>query len=284
MSGQVTTFTLNGLPLGNVTFTESAFSVACASVTSASVATWQSAPTPATLQAGVAANVTVVLRRNGTANVSSDFQDDTTGTCMPGQQSCTVSGMTQCIDVTSDKLNCGACGNVCAPVANAASICTSSTCTFICNVSFRDCNLNQLDGCETNIFTDANNCGGCGLVCSPGTSCQMGSCTAPARIVVSPTSVVFSGIPIGGMSAPFTLQISNTGGAPLQLLSEMTIGPNPSDFLILSAPPPSLAPGATGSMTIAFQPAALGMRSATLQIRSSDPAQPVASVSLSGSN
>jgi len=165
MSGQVTTFTLNGLPLGNVTFTESAFSVACASVTSASVATWQSAPTPATLQAGVAANVTVVLRRNGTANVSSDFQDDTTGTCMPGQQSCTVSGMTQCIDVTSDKLNCGACGNVCAPVANAASICTSSTCTFICNVSFRDCNLNQLDGCETNIFTDANNCGGCGLVC-----------------------------------------------------------------------------------------------------------------------
>jgi len=64
----------------------------------------------------------------------------------------------------------------------------------------------------------------------------------------------------------------------------MTIGPNPSDFLILSAPPPSLAPGATGSMTIAFQPAALGMRSATLQIRSNDPAQPVASVSLSGSN
>jgi hypothetical protein len=190
--------------------------------------------------------------------------------------------MTQCVDVTSDKLNCGSCGNVCAPIANAASVCTSSTCTFICNVNFRDCNLAQLDGCETNIFTDANNCGGCGLVCSPGSSCQNGSCAAPARIQLMPTSVVFSGTTVGMTSPPFTVRVVNTGGAPLQVLSVMSTGMNPFDFIIISAPPPSIAPGGSGDLVIAFQPTGTGTRTASMQIRSSDPAQPAASVSLQG--
>jgi hypothetical protein len=79
-AGQSTTFTLTGLPLGMVTFAESAFGVACAAVTPDSVPTWISDPVPATLVAGVAAHVTIVLHRNaGQAIVTSDFQDDDGG-------------------------------------------------------------------------------------------------------------------------------------------------------------------------------------------------------------
>src|SRR5262249_14935837 len=89
--GQSTVFTLNGLPLGNDTFPGAAFGQSCNQVSAASISTWASDPTAATLQAGVAASVTVVLRRNGTANVTSDFQDDAP-TCMPPQTLCTNTG------------------------------------------------------------------------------------------------------------------------------------------------------------------------------------------------
>src|SRR5262249_31934564 len=140
MPGQATTFTLNGLPLGTVTFTESAFGLSCGAVTDSSIATWQSDPTPATLQAGVVGHVDVVLRRNGTANVTSDFQDDTPA-CMPPQQICTSGGMPQCVDLASNVSNCGACGKVCQPFPNASPVCISGVCNFACNPSFFDCNM-----------------------------------------------------------------------------------------------------------------------------------------------
>jgi len=74
--GGDTTFTLEGLPLGKDTFSELAFSVACAAVTPNSVATWISDPVVATLKAGVVANVTIVLHRDGQAHVTTNFQED----------------------------------------------------------------------------------------------------------------------------------------------------------------------------------------------------------------
>ncbi|HMF41480.1 MAG TPA: hypothetical protein VKQ32_12330 [Polyangia bacterium] len=282
MPGQATTFTLNGLPLGNVTFTESAFSAACAMVTSNSIATWQSDPTPATLQAGVAANVTVVLRRNGTAHVTSDFQDDTSGACMPGQQSCTVGGMTQCVDLTSNVNNCGACGNVCQPVPNAGPVCAASMCTFSCIPGFLNCNMAAFDGCETNVNLDPNNCGGCGISCSPGTPCQMGVCATPPRINVQPMQVVFPGLSTGMTSPPFAVQVTNLGGSPLQLQAEMLVGPNFSDFILVGGLPPVVMPSQTVSVSVAFQPHELGTLFATLVIQSNDVTQPNASVQLQG--
>jgi hypothetical protein len=74
--GQNAVFTLKGLPIGNVVFTELAFDTACSAVTSASTPTWLSDPVTTTLVPGVVASVTVVLRRNGQAIVTSDFEDD----------------------------------------------------------------------------------------------------------------------------------------------------------------------------------------------------------------
>ena len=48
-----------------------------------------------------------------------------------------------------------------------------------CNAGFADCNLNSVDGCEINVFTDVNNCGSCGFPCSARGffRCVAGVCT-----------------------------------------------------------------------------------------------------------
>jgi RHS repeat-associated protein len=50
------------------------------------------------------------------------------------------------VDLTSDPLNCGACGTSCAE-PNATGVCTNKQCGFVCNPGFNACQLN--DGCET---------------------------------------------------------------------------------------------------------------------------------------
>jgi hypothetical protein len=50
-----------------------------------------------------------------------------------------------------------------------------------CNAGFADCNNNSVDGCETNIAADVNNCGGCGISCIANGFhvCGGGVCTNP---------------------------------------------------------------------------------------------------------
>lgn len=57
---------------------------------------------------------------------------------------------------------------------NASAACNSGTgnCAIVtCNNGFADCNGVYLDGCETNITNDRNNCGGCGITCTGMQSC-----------------------------------------------------------------------------------------------------------------
>jgi hypothetical protein len=209
MAGQNAVFTLNGLPLGSDTFQEDAFGSACNAVMMGSVATWTSDPTVANLTAGVVTNLTIVLHRNGTAVVSSDFQDDpdagapactpTGGPCMMGSTCCAgnscVAGVCSsaacmppqvlcmtpmggvCVNPSSDTNNCGSCGNVCPIGANSIPQCAMGVCGSICNTGFGNCNGNPADGCETKILSDPNNCGGCGIHCAGMTpTCQMGMC------------------------------------------------------------------------------------------------------------
>jgi hypothetical protein len=279
--GQTTVFTLNGLPLGNVTFTESAFNAGCSMVTDASIATWLSDPTPAVLQAGVVASVTVVLRRNGTASVTSDFQDDAP-TCAPLQLLCSTPMGLQCKDVGTDASNCGACGNVCPPVSNATPACLSGSCSFACNGSFRECNQLAADGCESNILTDAGNCGACGVNCLGGASCINGFCIAPQRIQVVPTSVSYPPTPLGEDGGTEPIQIVNVGGMPLSIFSTTITGPAAPDFTFFQSPPPTLVPGGQFILQVSFTPLGLGPRIATLIIQTNDPAQPTVTVQLTG--
>eukprot|EP00897_Mesotaenium_endlicherianum_P008151 jgi/Mesen1/7364/ME000381S06597 len=76
--------------------------------------------------------------------------DDPAAGCGPFGNG-TTCGKT-CTDITSDELNCGACGTLCS----VNEICCASTC-----VAFK---------------TDAANCGTCGNACGAGVTCSLGLC------------------------------------------------------------------------------------------------------------
>lgn len=89
--------------------------------------------------------------------------------CKPGTLPCG----TGCIDPSSDRRNCGACGNQCGPqqdcLANAAG---APECT--CRPGTQRCS----DGVCAAIQFDAKNCGRCGLACGTGEVCEDGQCKA----------------------------------------------------------------------------------------------------------
>lgn len=86
------TFMLNGLPQGTDVFTGQAYAAACASVTDATIPDWLSDGVTANVARGAVADVALVLRRNGRANVSVGFDDDDggvicgDGVVQPGEQ------------------------------------------------------------------------------------------------------------------------------------------------------------------------------------------------------
>jgi hypothetical protein len=67
------------------------------------------------------------------------------------------------------------------------SRCLDSACVLECYSppesvdppDWRNCNSLIDDGCESNVVTDANNCGACGNVCAAGTACIDGKCGCP---------------------------------------------------------------------------------------------------------
>jgi hypothetical protein len=77
--------------------------------------------------------------------------------------------------IQSDPFNCGACGHICAIRVNSIPSCTAGACGLACNTSFGNCDKNDDNGCETPLFSDPKNCGGCGRDCAGG-GCTNGQC------------------------------------------------------------------------------------------------------------
>ena len=76
-----------------------------------------------------------------------------------------------CTDFDTDEMNCGACGTPC--LLDGSETCTAGVCGDTCTAQNEQFCAGQ--GC-VNTTTDNNNCGGCGVVCGSGTSCQGGTC------------------------------------------------------------------------------------------------------------
>lgn len=112
--------------------------------------------------------------------------------CPAGFGDCNANPADGCeADLTKDPTNCHDCGTLCL-AANGSASCGDSVCEVeSCDDGYEDCNpgteQGYVDGCETNVDDDVENCGGCGDVCavanatprcSEGT-CGVLSCTAP---------------------------------------------------------------------------------------------------------
>lgn len=107
-------------------------------------------------------------------------------------------GKTDCADsdcagyvssALKDVQHCGACGNACE-LAHAQGTCATGVCERVglCELPYGDCQADSPD-CETELTTPSD-CGGCGVVCDAGASCdQVGTdyyscqshCTGPWR-------------------------------------------------------------------------------------------------------
>lgn len=94
------------------------------------------------------------------------------GTCEAGKTACG----TTCVDVSADRLNCGACGKACAD----DQTCVAGECA--CNPGLASCTGPGGPICS-NVRSDRANCGSCGHACNGDETCFGGTCVCPGASV-----------------------------------------------------------------------------------------------------
>jgi hypothetical protein len=147
----------------------------------------------------------------GTACTTGSFCSD--GTCVAACSSPTsyCAGTQTCNDLSTDTLNCGACGRTCAVPANASSTCASSACGFSCNGSYANCDNNAGNGCEVDLGASVANCGTCGAACSLANAtptCTGGAC---AVATCNPNFGNCDGLASNGCEVNTTTSVANCG-------------------------------------------------------------------------
>lgn len=96
----------------------------------------------------------------------------------PSGSSYLCNNTNKCVDLSTDLNNCGSCNNTCH-FANSVPICYNNQCDIkICYPGFSNCNKDILDGCEINLQTDTENCGGCSNKCDVNQLCMNGICVS----------------------------------------------------------------------------------------------------------
>jgi hypothetical protein len=80
-----------------------------------------------------------------------------------------------------------------------------------------------------------------------------------------PSEIEFSTQKVGSTSKGSTV-LTNTGATPLNISKVAVTGPYASDYVPTSLCPPSLAPGASCSISVVFKPSGTGSRSANLTV------------------
>lgn len=103
-------------------------------------------------------------------------------------------------------------------------------------------------------------------------------------ITASPSGMDFGNITTGNSSAPSTLAVSNTGLTDIHVGSVTVGGPFAAEFTLQTdlVSSQTLAPAQTRNLDVVFTPAAVGLRTAWLDIPSDDPNTPVLTVPLQG--
>jgi hypothetical protein len=80
-------------------------------------------------------------------------------------------------DLAHDPNHCGSCLAPPCATANGTAGCSAKMCaTGGCNPGYEDCNRNPRDGCEVDLRSNAEHCGGCDHACASGQVCDAGAC------------------------------------------------------------------------------------------------------------
>jgi hypothetical protein len=106
------------------------------------------------------------------------------------------------------------------------------------------------------------------------------------EITVTPASIPFGTVPVGGSSGPQFITVRNDGTENLTLGALTLVGPNPGEFKIPIindfCSNQTLAPAASCTAIVKFKPTTVGPASATVSIPSNDASEPTATVPLTG--
>ncbi|MFT4705193.1 MAG: hypothetical protein ACI81R_002901, partial [Bradymonadia bacterium] len=91
----------------------------------------------------------------------------TVADCVPGFANCDGLNENGCeVSLDDDTEHCGRCGLQCL-VDNADAVCLEGNCRVDdCEVGFGDCDLFPVNGCESNLRSDGDNCGACDFDCA----------------------------------------------------------------------------------------------------------------------
>jgi hypothetical protein len=118
-------------------------------------------------------------------------------TCLTGYADCDGNPANGCeVDTRADLFNCGACARACS-TTNTSNSCVAGACRVLnCEGTYGNCDGNDTNGCETEIFTNNQHCGACGFVCNAaGRTCASGRCATPSSngyvIATAPTTVTW---------------------------------------------------------------------------------------------
>jgi hypothetical protein len=116
-------------------------------------------------------------------------------------------------NIATDPQNCAGCGTICPARSHASPGCASQICTVVCDPNYKDCNANTADGCETNVATDSQNCGGCGVVCAPRANATVG-CANQACTLSScnPNYKDCNSLEADGCETNIATDVANCGG------------------------------------------------------------------------
>ncbi|MFO0587184.1 MAG: hypothetical protein U0441_06590 [Polyangiaceae bacterium] len=82
-------------------------------------------------------------------------------------------------DTKNSALTCGTCDNACPNGPNGTTVCNNGTCGINCDAGFANCDGQVATGCETDLNSDVDHCGGCNSPCSPANGvgvCNGGQC------------------------------------------------------------------------------------------------------------
>jgi hypothetical protein len=105
---------------------------------------------------------------------------------------------------------------------------------------------------------------------------------AGTTLVDAVSAVSFGGVLVDGSTNVLTFTLKNIGHSHLTAIAASITGTNASEFVV-STLPTTLEPDASTTFTVTFNPTAYGLRSATLNIASSDSDENPFTIALSGS-
>ena len=119
-------------------------------------------------------------RPDGFAPTDDDCADGDPDRSPSASESC--DGVDQDCDDTVDEGADAACSGTMGVMAGS---CTSGSCRIdACEPGVGDCNANPADGCERNTTDDASHCGGCGVRCGLGQTCEASVCVGDVVEVI----------------------------------------------------------------------------------------------------